>query len=328
MLLCVTLATISISPRMCYSQVYKNVVFEGGAIQGIAHFGAIQILDSAGLLKDIEYCTGSSSGAIAAMMLSVGYTPSEMEYIAFSMKWEELNDGAYALMSGSIRLLQHYGWLEGAHLRYWIEELLRRKTAIQNITFRQLDSLRKIRPGYKRLKVASTHLNKLSSVEFSFETSPDMVVSDAVYASSAIPLYFQPLVTDSAGHKLPQHFVGTGSEQYYADGALLANVPYFLVEKLPGKSIGILLEVPENVSQADSTGNNVRINNFIDYSEACYYAVIENQNESLPDEWLKNHAVHIKLSYSTPRIRKMKKEEIEELLQNGRVAARDFIKQR
>jgi len=45
---------------------FKHLVFEGGGVRGIAYAGAIEVLESNGILNSIESVTGTSAGAITA----------------------------------------------------------------------------------------------------------------------------------------------------------------------------------------------------------------------------------------------------------------------
>ena len=57
---------------------YENLVFEGAGIRGLAYCGALMELDERKMLTPIQRLAGTSSGAITATLLSVGYTPQEI----------------------------------------------------------------------------------------------------------------------------------------------------------------------------------------------------------------------------------------------------------
>ena len=48
----------------------RNLVFKGGGVRGIAYMGALAILEEVEVLKNIKRVAGTSSGAIAATMVS------------------------------------------------------------------------------------------------------------------------------------------------------------------------------------------------------------------------------------------------------------------
>jgi len=51
---------------------FRNVVFDDGAVKGIAYAGAIRVLEEKRLLGDIRRVAGTSAGAITAALLAVG----------------------------------------------------------------------------------------------------------------------------------------------------------------------------------------------------------------------------------------------------------------
>jgi NTE family protein len=50
--------------------MYRNLVFKGGGVRGIAYMGAFEVLEELGVLKNIERVAGTSSGAIAVTLVS------------------------------------------------------------------------------------------------------------------------------------------------------------------------------------------------------------------------------------------------------------------
>jgi NTE family protein len=51
----------------------ENLVFEGAGIRGLVYGGAIAGLEAHGVLKNIRRVGGTSSGAITALLLCLGY---------------------------------------------------------------------------------------------------------------------------------------------------------------------------------------------------------------------------------------------------------------
>jgi len=56
-----------------------GIALAGGGLKGVAHIGAIKALQELGL--QIDYITGTSSGAMMAALYALGYTPEEMKKI-------------------------------------------------------------------------------------------------------------------------------------------------------------------------------------------------------------------------------------------------------
>lgn len=57
---------------------YTNLVFEGGGIRGVAYAGALQELEARNVLDSIGQCGGTSVGAVAAMLMALGYRAAEI----------------------------------------------------------------------------------------------------------------------------------------------------------------------------------------------------------------------------------------------------------
>src|SRR5574340_714766 len=74
---------------------YKNLVMEGGGIRGVAYSGALEMLEKKGVLRNIDRVAGSSAGAIASLMVSLGYNSFEIDSILKSVKIQNFNDGKF-----------------------------------------------------------------------------------------------------------------------------------------------------------------------------------------------------------------------------------------
>lgn len=61
-------------------QEFKNLVFEGGGVWGIAYEGVLSELHAQQAIdfNALERVGGASAGAISACLLSVGYRPEEL----------------------------------------------------------------------------------------------------------------------------------------------------------------------------------------------------------------------------------------------------------
>lgn len=64
-----------------------GIAFSGGGLQGIAHIGAITALYELGIKP--QYVSGTSSGAIMASIVAMGYTTEEMKVVA-KKHWKTL----------------------------------------------------------------------------------------------------------------------------------------------------------------------------------------------------------------------------------------------
>ena len=52
---------------------FRNLVFEGGGVKGIAYIGAMKVLKDEGILQNITRVGGTSAGAINAALFALGF---------------------------------------------------------------------------------------------------------------------------------------------------------------------------------------------------------------------------------------------------------------
>ena len=57
---------------------FKNLVFEGGGVKGIAYVGALEVLEKEGILQDVERVAGTSAGAMMAVLVGLRYSVAEV----------------------------------------------------------------------------------------------------------------------------------------------------------------------------------------------------------------------------------------------------------
>jgi len=69
---------------------FRNLVFEGGGVKGIAYIGAMQVMNQRGYLGDhIKRVGGTSAGAINALIYSLGYDIHEQQEILNSTDFKK-----------------------------------------------------------------------------------------------------------------------------------------------------------------------------------------------------------------------------------------------
>jgi NTE family protein len=183
---------------------YKNLVFEGGGVKGVAYGGALEVLEQSQITPQIERVAGTSAGAITATMVSLGYTAAEFIEIMMGLDFSKLEDGGE--LGGPLRLVEHYGWFKGDYFLNMMESYVQRKAGSGRATFRDLAA----GGGFKDLHVFGTNLSRQAVEEFSSQTTPDVAVADAVRISMSIPFFFEA-----------RSYAG----DVYCDGGVLNNYP-------------------------------------------------------------------------------------------------------
>jgi len=107
----------------------RHLVFEGAGIRGIAYCGAVQEMESNKMIGNIKKVGGTSSGAIVALTISLGYTGKEIETIISQTNFKKLNDGKYFFIGGINRMNKYFGYYRGKKITQWLEKLIKAKPA-------------------------------------------------------------------------------------------------------------------------------------------------------------------------------------------------------
>ena len=192
---------------------FRNLVFEGGGVKGIAYIGAMSILDQRGILKDIKRAGGTSAGAINALIFSLGFNIQEQRGIMESTDFKAFMDDSWGIIRDIRRLAKHFGWNKGDFFTEWIGELIKRQMGTAKATFGDLRDSEK-----PDLYVIGTNLSTGYSEVFSAERHPDMELAQAVRISMSIPLFFAAV---RYGER----------EDVYVDGGAMQNYPVKLFDR-------------------------------------------------------------------------------------------------
>ncbi|MDH3475390.1 MAG: patatin-like phospholipase family protein [Rhodospirillales bacterium] len=192
---------------------FRNLVFEGGGVKGIAYVGATEVLGRKGVLKDIVRVGGTSAGAINAVLYAAGFSNAEQKKILSELDFEAFMDDSFGLLRDAKRLIEDFGWHKGEFFREWVGDLIKRKLGSANATFRDFRQA-----GRPDLYLYGTNLSTGFGEVFSAEHTPTMRVLDAVRVSMSLPLFFAAV----------RNFRG----DVYVDGGLLNNYPIKLFDRL------------------------------------------------------------------------------------------------
>jgi len=160
-------------------------VGSGGATKGVAHLGVLRAIEELGL--DVDVFVGASAGAIAGAFFAQGATADEM-VDWFRPFWSRRNDGPrsmrtrWFLGTPNEEQTKSLGYLSsGVFSIDRFERFL--SSALPTNDFRQLD---------KHLLVTATDIDGRGRVVFGRGYRDDVPISQAVAASSCVPLLFRP----------------------------------------------------------------------------------------------------------------------------------------
>ncbi|MBY0010799.1 patatin-like phospholipase family protein [Paenibacillus typhae] len=195
---------------------FKNLVFEGGGVLGVAYIGVIEVLtnNNYNILPKIERVGGTSAGAIVALLVGLNYSFDNIKDELERMDLKKFMDDDLLFTLNTARFLHTYGWFKGDIILHWIEEKIFEKTGSRDSTFADIQKLKATRK-FKDLYFVGTNLSTHFSKTFSHEETPDMRVADAVRISMSIPLFFEAVKYGG---------------NIYADGGILMNYPIRLFD--------------------------------------------------------------------------------------------------
>lgn len=322
---------------------FRNLVFEGGGVKGIAYVGAMQVLEQKGVLPNIKRVGGTSIGAINAALFALGFTNDEQRKILWGLDFNRFRDGSW-LLPNIGRVITRYGWYKGDFFSKWMGSLVKEKMGNENATFRALRE--KNKPD---LYVYGTNLSTHFSEVFSIERTADMPIIEAVRISMSLPIFFTA--------------VRNARKDVLVDGGVLVNYPVKLFDREkyidskdslttsdkekyaavnkeflathPGRSpyaynketLGFRLDSRKEIAafRYDESGGK-KINDLVGYLQALVGTILDSQsNTHLQDEdWQRTIYIDTKdVSTIQFDLRDDKKKELEE---SGRAGALDYFK--
>lgn len=191
---------------------FKNLVFEGGGVKGIAYVGAMEKLEEKGVLSQIVRVGGTSAGAINATLFALGFTTEETFNVMRKLDFKNFMDDSWGAVRDVQRLLTRFGWYKGDFFYEWIGGHIKRKLGDPNATFEHLKEA-----GRPDLYVYGTNLSTRFGEVFSIEHTPKARIADAVRISMSIPLFFAAF--------------RNARNDVYVDGGLLSNYPVKLFDR-------------------------------------------------------------------------------------------------
>ncbi len=300
---------------------YTHWVFEGAGIRGIAYVGALKQLEKGYYLDSIEAVGGSSAGAITACFLALGYTPLEMEQKLLAMNFQDFNDNKFPLLSGLRNIKKFYGWYEGRVFEKWIRGHIEAKTGNAHLTFKELHDNK----SYKDLSIMGTSVNNQRSIRFNYHTYPTMEVATAVRISMSIPYYFKSVCIDSAGNHLKK-IPNTGYYDLCVDGGITSNLPVELFN-VPQEQI-LAFQIVRKAQLQNENAEEIapyKVSNFSFFMKALYNLVMESRQSMKLKNYERVTMVKISDGGIGPKIRKLKKKDVELLLNNGYSAIKEVF---
>ena len=217
-----------------------GLVLSGGGAKGMAHIGAIKVIEEVGI--PIDYVVGTSMGSIIGGLYAIGYTPEQLDSMVRKQDW------TFLLSDRILRTDKNMGERE-VDEKYLISVPFNKKS-IQEVTGglikgQNIDNLfSELTLGYhdslsfNKLPIpfACVAENLVKGQEYVFH---DGVLSTAMRASMAIPGVFTPVRLDS---------------MVLVDGGVVNNYPVNVAKQM-GADIIIGVDVQSELKPANELDN-------------------------------------------------------------------------
>lgn len=182
----------------------ENIVINGGGPVVFNVYGALRESEKQGLWNhaSVKYYYGTSAGAILAVMLALEYSWEELDDYLIKRPWQTVWQFNFM---GLYEYYLNRGIFGTELFVETLGPLLRGKDLDTNATLLDFYNA-----TGKTLHLYTIELSSFELTELSHITFPNMRVVEAVHASSALPILFQPLQYEG---------------RYYTDGGIMMNYP-------------------------------------------------------------------------------------------------------
>lgn len=246
----------------------KNLVFSGGELRGLAYIGIQKALEEIGILGNIENILGVSVGSIFALTICLGYTSSQIEKIVLSLEIDRLKD---IEADGIFRIFTKFGLDSAKQFEKLYKILIRKKLDNEDATF---SDLRQKFPD-KNLLVWGSNLNLDRGEYFSYETTPNMRLWEAIRISTCFPIYFEAYRYNG---------------YLYADGGISNNYPIDYFHNSIEETLGIVLK-------HDDKNSREEIDNFEKYIISLLKCITQSTQNIMETQY-KKYTVTLDIPYS------------------------------
>lgn len=323
---------------------FRNLVFEGGGVKGIAYVGALEVLQEERIFSKIKRVAGTSAGAIVAVLVGLGYTPQEIKEIMWNLNFKNFMDDSWGLVQDTQRLIEKFGWYKGDFFRQWIGQLIEKKTGNSEATFADVKAMKE-KKSFLDIYLIGTNLSTGFSECFSAEHTPRVCLADAARISMSIPLFFAA--------------VRNFRNDVYVDGGLLDNYPIKIFDRskyvnrnlvhtdyyqkinqeLQGQerkisdyvfnkeTLGFRLDGQEKISMFRDNAEpaHCKINNIFDYTLALFKTLLDAQDNTHlhSDDW--QRTIYIDTLGVKATDFDISEERKQALLDTGRAYTRSYI---
>lgn len=198
------LEPISAAEGFLEKKKIRHIVMSGGGVAGFSFYGTLRESSNQGLwnINDIQTMYGTSIGAAMATIIALKYDWDVLDDFFIKRPWQNI----YHFDINQVFLtFQNKGIFNKDVIKNTFLPLFKGKDIPIDVTLKEFYDIIKIELHY-----FATDVNKFKEIDFSYKTHPDWKVIDAIYASCALPVLLQPLITEDG---------------CYSDGGIFSNYP-------------------------------------------------------------------------------------------------------
>jgi predicted acylesterase/phospholipase RssA len=230
-----------------------RIAMSGGGMKGIAHVGALEVLQARGLLKTVKEYIGTSAGALMSFCICIGYTIAELKSLCLGFDFSLMQSLDPETM---LEMPTTFGLDSGENLQKLLRVLLKTKGHSADINFEDLKG--------PQLRIYAFDLDEGVQREFSVTETPKCPIVTAVAASMSVPFYFTPVRDPVSGHRL-------------IDGGIIAHFPFHHLSAE---------ERAETIGFSFTRGpSKTEVTTIISYILKLAYCVDSHQNRQLYTPW-------------------------------------------
>jgi len=230
----------------------KHLVINGGGPTGLLCYGAIKHLFEKEFIgiDNIKSIYGTSSGAIAAVIISLKYDWKTLDDYLLKRPWDKV----FKIEPDNfIDMYYNKGMFQVSMVKEILEPLLTAKDLTEEITLKEYYEYNHI-----DLHLFTVEMNSFQKIDLSHKTHPDLSLITALEMSSAVPILFKPVIVD---------------DKCYVDGSLFDNYPINECLQNEQCSEDEVLGIKNTWSNLEQTINNEM--NIFQYLQASMSKIIK-----------------------------------------------------
>ena len=182
----------------------EHIVINGGGSNGLINYGALKYLNQQRFweIENIKSIHGTSIGAIIGVLLSLKYDWETLDDYIIKRPWDKEFE---IKLEQLILINENKALMNNNMLNIIFEKLLDAKELNININLKEFYDWNKI-----DIHFYCVELNNFEKVNINYETNPELKLIDAIKMTSAIPIFFPPMIINN---------------KIYVDGGIMCNYP-------------------------------------------------------------------------------------------------------